>query len=48
MSNIYISIGSECSVAHYLRTKNLRNYAFPFDWNCNSLHMIYNLLTSDF
>lgn len=29
----YIPIGIDCSISHYLRGNNLRNQAFPFDWN---------------
>lgn len=47
-NDVYISIGSECSVAHYLRNKQLRDNAYPFDWNCNSLKIIYDLLSNDF
>jgi len=46
--NIFIPIGQDCEVAHYLRRKKLRSQAFPFDWNCASLEMVLNVLSSDF
>lgn len=46
--NIYIPIGSNCATSHYLRKHNMRNIAYPFDWNCASLEMIYDVLSNDF
>lgn len=45
---IYIPIGSDCQVAHFLRNKKMRMMAFPFDWNCASLKTVYNLLVNNF
>lgn len=45
---IYIPIGSNCSVATYLRQQNIRKHAYPFDWNCTSLKMFYEMLINDF
>jgi hypothetical protein len=45
---IYIPIGSNCEIAHFLKSKNLRFFAFPFDWNCAPLKSIYNLLLNNF
>tara|TARA_B110000211_G_scaffold234646_1_gene305329 strand:+ start:2869 stop:3456 length:588 start_codon:yes stop_codon:yes gene_type:complete len=46
--NIYIPIGSNCSTSHYLRKHNMRHIAYPFDWNCASLEMVYNALSNNF
>ena len=48
MENIIIPIGSNCETTHYLRKHNIRNIAYPFDWNCASLEMIYDVLNNDF
>ena len=48
MENIFIPIGSNCETSHYLRKHNIRNIAYPFDWNCASLEMIYDVLSNDF
>ena len=48
MDTIYIPLGSNCNVAHYLRSVNLRSTAFPFDWNCSSLKSIYEVLSNNF
>jgi len=45
---IYIPIGSNCDISHFLRANNLRFCAFPFDWNCASLQSIYNILINNF
>ena len=46
--NIYIPIGSNCYTSHYLRKHNMRHIAYPFDWNCASLEMVYNVLSNNF
>ena len=46
MENILIPIGSNCETSHYLRKHNMRNIAYPFDWNCASLEMIYDVLNN--
>jgi len=48
MKKIYIPIGSNCEIAHYLRNKNIRFEAFPFDWNCASLKSVYELIKNNF
>lgn len=45
---IYIPIGVNCYIAHFLRSHNLREYAFPFDWNCASFDSVYNVLLNNF
>ena len=45
---IFIPIGSNCEISHYLKRNKLRNYAYPFDWNCSSLEMTYNILNNNF
>ena len=45
---IYIPIGSNCEVSFFLQNNNLRNVAFPFDWNCSSLKSIYEILLNNF
>lgn len=45
---IYIPIGSNCEVSHFLRTNNMRTCAFPFDWNCAPLKSVYNILVNNF
>ena len=46
--NIYIPIGSNCYTSSYLRKHKMRHIAYPFDWNCASLEMVYNVLINDF
>ncbi len=48
METIFIPIGSNCSVAYFLRKFNLRHIAFPFDWNCSSLKSIVEVLSNNF
>lgn len=48
MENIIIPIGSHCETSDYLRNHNMRKIAYPFDWNCASLEMIYDVLSNDF
>jgi hypothetical protein len=45
---IYIPIGSNCDISHFLRKNNMRICAFPFDWNCTPLKSVYNILTNNF
>lgn len=44
----FIPIGSNCEISWYLKKINKRVEAFPFDWNCCSLSMLYNILVNDF
>ncbi len=46
--NIYIPIGTNCTIANFLRDKKFREHAFPFDWNLSSLESVYNVLFNDF
>jgi hypothetical protein len=43
-----VPLGLECSVAHYLRAKNLREVALPFDWNITPFTSVMRLLDSRF
>jgi hypothetical protein len=45
---VVIPIGSNCETSHILRKHNLRENAYPFDWNCASLEMVYNVLNDNF
>lgn len=47
-SPIIISLGSDCHVATELRVHNLRNRAFPFDWNVTPLEGLFHVLEDDF
>lgn len=44
----FIPIGSNCEISWYLKKKNKRVEAYPFDWNCCSLQMLYNVLSNNF
>lgn len=44
----FIPIGSNCEISWYLKKINKRNEAYPFDWNCCSLSMLYNILINNF
>lgn len=48
MEHIYIPIGSNCEISHYLRKNKMRYNAFPFDWNCSSLKSVFEILSSKF
>ncbi len=49
MSQIYISLGNDCSIAYQLQKHNLRHYAFPFDWiKSNNIDDIIYLLNNNF
>jgi hypothetical protein len=48
MKTVYIPIGMNCNTAHYLRSRNLRKDAYPFDWICIPLKMVYEVLSDDF
>lgn len=43
-----VPIGSNCEISWYLKKINKRIEAFPFDWNCCSLSMLYNILINNF
>jgi len=45
---IYIPIGSDCNVSHFLRKNNMRVCTFPFDWNCAPLKSVYEILVNNF
>lgn len=45
---IFVPIGSDCEVAHFLRKNKLRKYAFPFDWCVSTPDMILNVLKNKF
>lgn len=43
-----MSLGSDCSVAIYLRDHKLRSIAFPFDWSVTPMRTVIELLSSGF
>jgi len=46
---VYISLGSDCSIAYQLQVRNLRHMSFPFDWvKTNNLIDILALLNNNF
>lgn len=45
---MYISIGTNCDVANFLRSRGLRREAMPFDWNVCGLDRITNCIETDF
>jgi hypothetical protein len=45
---IYIPITFDCSGANHLRDNNLRENAYPFDWNIKTLDSIYLLIKNNF
>ena len=46
METIYVPIGMRCGPTYFLRGKGLRLKAYPFDWNCASLKIIYDILSN--
>lgn len=45
---IFIPIGVDCSVTHYLRLKKMRVQAFPFDWNVTPIGSAISLIQNGF
>ena len=46
---VFVSLGSSCSVAWQLQKNNRRKWAYPFDWvRSDDLDMITNTLTNNF
>lgn len=45
---LYIPIGIECSISHYLRHMGLRYEAFPFDWNVTPITSALSLIKNNF
>lgn len=43
-----IPLGSNCSIAHFLRKQRLRKYAFPFDWTITPVQSALQLLEGSF
>src|SRR6266571_1185883 len=43
-----VSLGASCTTAISLRDYNLRNAAYPFDWNVTSYHALCDVLEHDF
>ena len=43
-----VPIGSDCSVALYLRDKGFRTVAFPFDWGVISIQTVIELFGNNF
>jgi len=49
MEQIYISLGSDCSVAYQLQIRNLRKLALPFDWiRINNINSLIAVLETNF
>ena len=49
MNNIFISLGSTCGIAYQLQQHNLRQNAYPFDWNkIPNLSIINKIITNNF
>ena len=47
--DVIFSIGQSCKVAQYLKSLNLRKYAYPLDWQfCDDFDRILHLFESDF
>ena len=44
----FVPIGVDCSVSHYLRNKNMRVQAFPFDWNVTPISSAITLIQNGF
>ncbi|HMJ91326.1 MAG TPA: DUF1796 family putative cysteine peptidase [Candidatus Acidoferrum sp.] len=43
-----IPLGRDCSISHFLRSRSLRNCAYPFDWNITPLSSAVRLLDNSF
>ena len=43
---IHLPVGIHCGPAKYLRSRQLRKYAYPFDWNISNKGTILNLIES--
>jgi len=48
MKKVYIPLGNDCSVSHFLRKSNLREKAYPFDWNITPLKSAIKLIENNF
>lgn len=46
--NLYVPIGVECSVSHYLRSVGKRKEAYPFDWNVVPITSAIQLMANNF
>ncbi|WP_309384263.1 DUF1796 family putative cysteine peptidase [Cerasicoccus frondis] len=44
----YIPIGIDCEISEFLRRKNLRKEALPFDWNVTPIESAFSLLENRF
>lgn len=45
---VAISLGHNCHAASFLRTYNIRPFAFPFDWCLTPYQALYNFIENDF
>ena len=43
---IHLPVGIHCGPANYLRDRQMRKYAYPFDWNISNKGTILNLIES--
>jgi len=48
MKTVYIPIGIACEVAAVLRKKNIRKFAFPFDWGVTPIESVYECVVNNF
>lgn len=48
MEELFIPIGSNCSIAYNLSRLGLRQYSFPFDWITINLEDVISLISSKF
>lgn len=46
--DLYISLGSVCSIAHTLKNLKLRTSSGPFDWYVSNLSKIHDAFKNDF
>jgi hypothetical protein len=47
-NKVYIPLGNDCSIAHFLRKEKLREFALPFDWNVSPLKSVAMLIENRF
>lgn len=48
MTNLFISLGGNCSITYQLNKYNLRFLSFPYDWSKLNTNQLINSLESDF
>jgi hypothetical protein len=45
---VVIPLGSSCHISTEMRCHNIRDQAFPFDWNITTFDSLYRILDEDF